>query len=88
MYRDDAPGLENFVPALAYNSCLNMPAAFTQPGASTLADRGTEIRRAQRIGSVSVNPGSSASSSRILICIGTDYFMVFVFMTTLDALTL
>ena len=31
---------------------------------------------------------SSASSSRILICIGTDYFMVFVFMTTLDALTL
>ena len=25
-----APGLVNFVPALAYHSCLNQPAAFTQ----------------------------------------------------------
>ena len=55
----DAPGLVNFVPTLAYNSCLNMPPAFTQPGASTLAD-GTEIqeelRESQRTGSV--NPES------------------------------
>ena len=33
-----APGLVNFVPALAYHFCLNLPAAFTKPGASTLAD--------------------------------------------------
>ena len=29
-----APGLVNFVPALAYLFCLNLPAAFTQPGAA------------------------------------------------------
>ena len=28
-----APGLVNFVPALAYYFCLNLPAAFMQPGA-------------------------------------------------------
>ena len=26
------PGLVNFVPALAYHLCLNLPAAFSQPG--------------------------------------------------------
>ena len=31
----DAPGLMNFVPALAYHFCLNLPSAFTQPGSST-----------------------------------------------------
>ena len=31
-------GFVNFVPALAYLLCLNLPAAFTQPGAPTLAD--------------------------------------------------
>ena len=30
----DDVGLVNFVPALAYHFCLNLPAAFTQPGAS------------------------------------------------------
>ena len=32
------PGLVNFIPAVAYPFCLNLPAGFTQPGASTLAD--------------------------------------------------
>ena len=32
------PGLVNFVSALAYHSCLSLPAAFTQPGRSLLAD--------------------------------------------------
>ena len=31
-------GLVNFITALAYHFCLNLPAAFTQPGAPTLAD--------------------------------------------------
>ena len=31
-----APGLVNFVPTLAYHFCLNLPAAFTQPGAHLL----------------------------------------------------
>ena len=26
------PGLENFVPAIAYHFCLKLPAAFSQPG--------------------------------------------------------
>ena len=34
----DAPGLVNFAPALADHFCLILPGAFTQPGASTLAD--------------------------------------------------
>ena len=34
----DASGLVNFVPAIAYHYCLDLPAAFTQPGTSTLAD--------------------------------------------------
>ena len=34
----DAPGLVNFVPAVSYHFCLNLPAAFTQPGTSTLTD--------------------------------------------------
>ena len=33
-----APGLVNFVPALAYYFCLNLPAAFTQPGARLLVE--------------------------------------------------
>ena len=33
-----APGLVNSIPAVAYHFCLNLPAAFTKPGASTLAD--------------------------------------------------
>ena len=32
------PGLVNFVPAVAYHFCLSLPAAFTQPGRSLLAD--------------------------------------------------
>ena len=32
------PGLVKFVSAVAYKSCLNLPAAFTQPGRSLLAD--------------------------------------------------
>ena len=31
------PGLVNFVTAVAYNFCLSLPAAFTQPGCSLLA---------------------------------------------------
>ena len=27
-----SPGLVNFVPAVAYHFCLNLPAAFLQPG--------------------------------------------------------
>ena len=33
-----APGLTNFVTADAYHFCPSLPAAFTQPGASILAD--------------------------------------------------
>ena len=31
-------GLVNFIPAVAYHSYLDFPAAFTKPGASTLTD--------------------------------------------------
>ena len=31
------PGLENFVPAVAYHFCLNLPAAFSQPGNGLIA---------------------------------------------------
>ena len=30
-----APGLVNFIPAVAYHFCPRLPAAFTQPGAAT-----------------------------------------------------
>ena len=33
-----APGLVNIITAVAYHFCPSLPAAFTQPGASTLAD--------------------------------------------------
>ena len=33
-----APGFVNFVPAVAYHFCLNLPAAFTQPGARLLVE--------------------------------------------------
>ena len=33
-----APGLVNFITAVAYQFCLNLPAAFMQPGSPTLAD--------------------------------------------------
>ena len=33
-----APGLVNFVLALAYHFCLNLPAAFSQPGARLLVE--------------------------------------------------
>ena len=33
-----APGLVNFVLALAYHFCLNLPATFTQPGAHLLVE--------------------------------------------------
>ena len=36
-----APGLVNFIPAFAYHFCLNLPAAFTQLEAPTLADQCT-----------------------------------------------
>ena len=32
------PGLVNFITAVAYHFCLSLPAAFTQPGRSLLAD--------------------------------------------------
>ena len=38
-----APGLVNFVPALAYHFCLNLLAAFTQPGARLLVEPCTMI---------------------------------------------
>ena len=33
-----AQGLVNFFPAVAYQFCLDLPATFTKPGASTLSD--------------------------------------------------
>ena len=33
-----APGLVNFVPAVAYHFCLNLPAAFSQPGARLILE--------------------------------------------------
>ena len=33
-----APGLLNFITVDAYHFCTSLPAAFTQPGAPTLAD--------------------------------------------------
>ena len=38
-----ALGLVNFVPALAYHFCLNLPAAFTQPGARILVEPCTSV---------------------------------------------
>ena len=40
----------NFVPAVAYHLCLNLPAGFTQPGAFSLADLCTGL-----LSSVSTN---------------------------------
>ena len=37
-------GLVNFVTALAYHFCLALPAAFTQPGQSLLADPSMHLR--------------------------------------------
>ena len=34
----NAPGLVNFIPAVAYHICLNLPAAFTQPVDHLLAE--------------------------------------------------
>ena len=36
-----APGLVNSITAVAYHFCTSLPTAFTQPGASTLADLST-----------------------------------------------
>ena len=38
-----APGLVNFVAAVAYHFCLALPAAFTQPGVHLLAEPCTSI---------------------------------------------
>ena len=43
----DAPGFVNFAPAVAYHFCLNLPAAFTQSGAPTLADLCTNIEHSK-----------------------------------------
>ena len=40
-----APGIVNFVLALAYHFCLNLPAAFTQPGARLLVEHCTHRYR-------------------------------------------
>ena len=40
-----APSLVKFVPAVAYHFCLNLPAAFTQPGASILVDLCTSQKK-------------------------------------------
>ena len=45
MAKVDAPGSVNVVNAVAYHFCLNWPAAFTQPGASTSADLRTLLGR-------------------------------------------
>ena len=37
-FKECAPGLVNFVPAVACHFCLALLAAFTQPGARILAD--------------------------------------------------
>ena len=37
------PGLVNFVTAVAYHLCLVLPAGFTQPGQSLLADPCTSL---------------------------------------------
>ena len=37
------PGLVNFVPAVAYHFCLNLPAAFSQPGNGLLEVPCTEL---------------------------------------------
>ena len=42
-----APGLVNFITAVAYHFCPSLPAAFTQPGTSTLADLCSLIRESQ-----------------------------------------
>ena len=38
-----APGFVNFVLACAYHFCLNMPAAFMQPGARLLVEPCTKV---------------------------------------------
>ena len=42
-----ALGLVNFVPALTYHFCLNLPAAFTQPGARLLVEPCRYLMRSQ-----------------------------------------
>ena len=37
------PGLVNFVPAVAYHLCLNLPEKFLQPGNGNLAEPWTAI---------------------------------------------
>ena len=38
-----APGLVNIITAVAYHICPSLPATFTQPGASTLAEPCTYV---------------------------------------------
>ena len=47
------PGLVNFITAVAYHICPSLPAAFTQPDESTLADLSIGKSSRQRVGQTS-----------------------------------
>ena len=48
-----APGVANFVPAVAYHFCLTLPAAFTQPGDLLIAEPCIEMQERCAIGKMS-----------------------------------
>ena len=45
-----SPGLVNFVPAVAYHFCLNLPAAFLQPGSRLIVEPCISVLRGNRHG--------------------------------------
>ena len=53
-----APGLVNSIPAVAYHLCPNLPAAFTRPGALTLADLSTTMETSETQSFTSPTSGS------------------------------
>ena len=65
-----SPSLVNIVPAVAYHFCLNLPAAFTQPGTHFLAHL-SNVRRSQcrltfRRNSSALRPTPSLSLSFVV----------------------
>ena len=61
-----SPGLVSFVPALAYHFCLDLPAAFTQPGACLLA----EPCRGDKKGSLRVARRANDMELKIRVVLG------------------
>ena len=72
------PSLVNFVPALAYHFCLNLPAAFTQPKAHLLVEpcraQKQLPRGAQKLSTLSIfDMGQSYFSSGLVVLYSPHY---------------